>query len=110
MGKFFNSKMVQQDMDDIHNIQKSLWKDIPTLFSMTREEKEKHIEKLETLLEKQKIMYTRLILEKGDPDADEMLNRIKESALMMGFPDGDMNTLFNSMTKSIENLRRGLDN
>lgn len=110
MGKFFNSELVRQEMDDIQNIQKSLWRDIPTLFSMTREEKEEHIKKLETLLEKQKIMYTRLILEKNDPDAEEMLNRIKESAMMMGFADGDMNTLFNSMTKSIENLRRGLDN
>jgi len=105
MGKFYDSDIVRKQMDEINEIQKSLWVDIASLFSMTKQEKEEHIDKLEELLQKQMNMYTRLQLAKGDPDADEMLERIKESAVLMGFHDGDINSLFRTMTKTIETLR-----
>lgn len=109
MGKFYESSIVRQQMDEINDIQKSLWTDIPTLFSMSVAERREHIEKLDMLLQKQMNMFTRLQLAKGDPDADEMLARIKESAETMGFQDGDMNQLFKTMSKTIETLRESLD-
>jgi hypothetical protein len=61
------------------------------------------------LLEKQRIMYTRLSLS-DDPQAVEMKENLRKSVAIMGFPpDTDMNLLFNSMNKTIESLKQFLD-
>jgi hypothetical protein len=76
---------------------------------MTREDKLEHIEKMTLLLEKQRIMYTRLSLS-DDPQAIEMKENLRKSVAIMGFPpDTDMNLLFNSMNKTIESLKQFLD-
>jgi hypothetical protein len=76
---------------------------------MTREDKLEHIEKMTLLLEKQRIMYTRLSLS-DDPQAVEMKENLRKSVVLMGFsPDTDMNLLFNSMNKTIESLKEFLD-
>jgi hypothetical protein len=76
---------------------------------MTREDKLEHIEKLTTLLEKQRVMYTRLSLS-DDPQAVEMKENLRKSVALMGFPpETDMNLLFSSMNKTIESLKQYLD-
>jgi hypothetical protein len=61
------------------------------------------------LLEKQRIMYTRLSLS-DDPQAIEMKENLRKSVALMGFPpETDMNILFSSMTKTIESLKKYLD-
>ena len=76
---------------------------------MAREDKLEHIEKMTLLLEKQRIMYTRLSLS-DDPQAVEMKENLKKSVAIMGFPpDTDMNLLFSSMNKTIESLKQFLD-
>ena len=61
------------------------------------------------MLEKQRIMYTRLSLS-DDPEAIEMKENLKKSVLLMGFPeDTDINLLFNNMNKTIESLKTYLD-
>jgi hypothetical protein len=76
---------------------------------MPREDKLEHIEKMTILLEKQRIMYTRLSLS-DDPQAVEMKENLRRSVALMGFPpETDMNILFSSMTKTIESLKKYLD-
>ena len=76
---------------------------------MPREDKLEHIEKMTILLEKQRIMYTRLSLS-DDPQAVEMKENVRKSVALMGFPpETDMNILFSSMTKTIESLKKYLD-
>jgi hypothetical protein len=61
------------------------------------------------LLEKQRIMYTRLSLS-DDPQAIEMKENLRKSVALMGFPpETDMSILFSSMTKTIESLKKYLD-
>ena len=70
----------------------------------------RHIDKLSTLLEKQKIMYARLSLS-DDPDALEMKENLRKSMTVMGFsPDTDMNYLFQSMRATIDSLKKSIDN
>jgi hypothetical protein len=77
---------------------------------MDRETKLEHIEMLTTLLEKQKIMYTRLSLS-DDPEAVEMKENLRKSVALMGFPpETDMQILFNSMNETIESLKAYIDN
>ena len=76
---------------------------------MSREDKLEHIDKLTQLLDKQRVMYTRLSLS-DDPQAVEMKENLKKSVAIMGFPpDTDMSVLFNSMTKTIESLKQFID-
>ena len=72
---------------------------------MESEDFQNHIENLELLLDKQKIMYTRLSLS-DDPDAIEMIKNLRKSVKIMGFPEGtDMNILFSAMEDTIEKMK-----
>ena len=73
---------------------------------MGKEEKLKHVELICTLLEKQKILYTRLTLS-DDPAAKQMKDNIMESAKMMGLPsDVDMTVVFSNMEKLIHQMKK----
>jgi agmatine/peptidylarginine deiminase len=109
MSKFFDSEMIQNELEEINNLQRFIYGSILTFGSMTREDKLEHIDKLNKLLDKQRVMYTRLSLS-DDPQAVEMKENLKKSVAIMGFPpDTDMNLLFNSMTKTIESLKQFID-
>jgi len=76
---------------------------------MSRDEKLKHIDKLQELLDTQRVLYTRLSLS-DDPEAVKMKEQILMSAEMMGLPKGsDMNILFNNMNKMVELMKDQLD-
>ena len=76
---------------------------------MPSKTKLEHIEKLEILLEKQRVMYTRLSLS-NDPQAVEMKDNLRKSVALMGFPpETDMQVLFSSMTRTIESLKQYID-
>jgi hypothetical protein len=109
MSKFFDSELIQDELEEINDLQKSIYGSILSFGTMTREDKLEHIEKLTQLLEKQRVMYTRLSLS-DDPQAVEMKENLRKSVTLMGFPpDTDMNLLFNSMNKTIESLKKFID-
>jgi len=109
MSKFFDSELIQEELEEINELQKFIYGSILTFGSMSRENKLEHIDKLTQLLEKQRIMYTRLSLS-DDPQAIEMKENLRKSVSIMGFPpDTDMNLLFNSMNKTIESLKEFID-
>jgi predicted RNA binding protein with dsRBD fold (UPF0201 family) len=109
MSKFFDSELIQDELEEINDLQKSIYGSILSFGTMTREDKLEHIEKLSLLLEKQRIMYTRLSLSE-DSQAVEMKENLRKSVAIMGFPpDTDMNLLFNSMNKTIESLKQFID-
>ena len=103
---FFNSEMVQKEMDEIAEIQRKIVKEIPSFFDMDVEEKLAHINLLDELLEKQQILYTRLTLS-DDPDAVKMKDQMVESAKILGFgPTPDIAMVFSSMRQTIDGLRK----
>ena len=109
MSNFFDSDIIQDELKEINQLQESIYGSILTFGMMSREEKLEHIEKLSLLLEKQRVMYTRLSLS-DDPEAVEMKENLRKSVALMGFPpETDMNILFTSMNKTIESLRQYLD-
>ena len=72
----------------------------------SRDDKLEHIEKLSTLLEKQRIMYTRLTLS-DDSKAIQMKENLKRTLSLIGIsPNIDMNSLFNSINETIEALKQ----
>jgi phosphopantetheine adenylyltransferase len=109
MSNFFDSDIIQNELKEINFLQGDIYKNILNFGYMTKEEKIKHIEKLTILIEKQKIMYTRLSLS-DDSKALEMKENLKKSIDTMGFPpDTDMNILFSNMIKTIESLKKHID-
>ena len=109
MSSFFDSEFIQQELREINELQESIYGSILTFGGMSREDKLEHIEKMTELLEKQRIMYTRLSLS-DDPEAVEMKENLRKSVALMGFPpETDMSILFSSMTKTIEGLKKYLD-
>ena len=76
---------------------------------MNTEEKKFHVSLLERLLDKQKVLYTRLSLS-DDPEAKMMKSRIVESATMMGLPkDVDISVIFSNMGKMLDAMKKQID-
>ena len=109
MSEFFQSDIIQEELNEINRMQEKIYGSLLAFSSMSREEKIEHIDLLTTLLEKQQVMYTRLSLS-DDPQAIEMKENLRKSVTMMGFPPGtDMQSLFNSMNATIKSLRNYVD-
>ena len=109
MSDFFKSEIVMEELREINELQEEVYVNIMKFGRMTKEEQLEHVDKLSTLLEKQKVMYARLSLS-DDPDALERKENLRNSMTLMGFSaDTDMNTLFQSMRATIDSLRESLD-
>ena len=106
---FFESEVVRAEMSEISELQEEVYNNVFEFPKMTKEEKVYHVNLLERLLNKQKVLYTRLSLS-DDPEAQEMKQRIMDSASMMGLPAGvDMNIIFNNMSKMLEIMKEQID-
>ena len=101
---FFRSEVVRAEMTEIAELQEQIYGNIFKFPTMTKQEKLEHVEILETLLDKQKVLYTRMSLS-DDPEAKEMKERIVNSAIMMGMPSGtDIN-----MSKMLDLMKEQID-
>ena len=106
---FFDSDVVRAEMTEISELQEDVYRNVFKFPSMNKEEKKFHVSMLERLLDKQRILYTRLSLS-DDPEAKMMKDRIVESATMMGLPpNSDMNTVFTNMSKMLEVMKEQID-
>jgi len=106
---FFESEVVRAEMTEISELQEDVYKNVFKFPSMSREEQKFHVALLEKLIDKQRVLYTRLSLS-DDPEAKMMKNRIVESAQMMGLPkDADMNMIFSNMTKMLNVMKAEID-
>lgn len=106
---FFRSEVVRAEMTEIAELQEQIYGNIFKFSTMTKQEKLEHVEILETLLDKQKVLYTRMSLS-DDPEAKEMKERIVNSAIMMGMPSGtDMNIILNNMSKMLDLMKEQID-
>jgi hypothetical protein len=106
---FFNSEVVRAEMTEIGELQEDVYQNVFKFPTMSREEKLNHVKILEKLLDKQKVLYTRLSLS-DDPEAIKMKERISESASMMGLPSNvDMNVIFKNMSSMLQVMKEQID-
>ena len=109
MSDFFDSEIIQEELKEINDMQEKIYGSLFGFGMMSKEEKLEHIDILTNLLEKQRVMYTRLSLSE-DPKAIEMKENLRKSVAMMGFPpETDMTMLFSSMNATIEALKDYID-
>jgi|TARA_A100001391_G_scaffold19262_1_gene10681 hypothetical protein len=106
---FFDSDIIQEELKEINRLQESIYSSVLSFGMMSKEDKIEHVDMLSDLLEKQRVMYTRLSLS-DDPKAIEMKENLVKSVAMVGFPkETDINVLFNSMNATIESLKDYID-
>tara|TARA_Y100000052_G_scaffold10325_1_gene10186 strand:- start:245 stop:589 length:345 start_codon:yes stop_codon:yes gene_type:complete len=106
---FFDSEVVRAEMTEIQELQEEVYSNVFKFPSMNKEEKKFHVALLEKLLDKQKVLYTRLSLS-DDPEAKMMKSRIVESATMMGLPkDVDISVIFSNMGKMLDAMKQQID-
>ena len=106
---FFNSEVVRAEMTEIQELQEEVYGNVFKFPSIDKEEKKFHVSLLEKLIDKQRILYTRLSLS-DDPEAKMMKSRIVESATMMGLPkDVDISVIFSNMGKMLDAMKQQID-
>ena len=106
---FFNSEIVREELETINELQNDIFEELSSFPNLTTQQKNEHIEKMTTLLEKQQLMYTRVSLS-DDPQAIRMKEELQKSLILMGFPPNtNVNTFFETMTQTIKNLRLNVD-
>ena len=109
MSEFFDSEIIRKELKEINDLQRLVYYKAASFGVLNREDKLEHIEMLSELLEKQRVMYTRMSLS-DDPEAVKMKNELLKSVQLMGFPDGtDVSILFNGMSQTIDSLKQQLD-
>lgn len=103
---FFDSDIVQKEMKEISELQDEIYAKVFSFSSMNVDDKILHIDMLDKLLNKQKVLYTRLSLS-NDPEAKAMKENIITSAKQLGFPpDVDLGYVFSNMSSIIETMKK----
>ena len=106
---FFDSEVVRKEMTDIQELQEEVYGALFKFPSMPKADKEYHVEVLERLIEKQKVLYTRLSLS-DDPMAKQMKENILKGAKDMGLPPNvDMNLVFDDIHKMVDVMKKAID-
>tara|TARA_R100001463_G_scaffold126585_1_gene184353 strand:+ start:440 stop:772 length:333 start_codon:yes stop_codon:yes gene_type:complete len=106
---FFDSDIVRAEMAEISELQEEIYSNVMKFQYMDDEDKGYHIDALEKLINKQKILYARLSLSE-DPEAKKMKEDIRQSATIMGLPANvDMNLIFSQMAQMVDVMRKQLD-
>ena len=103
---FLKSPQVRAGLVEINELQEKIMKDAMKFPDLSLDDQYEHIEDLEDLLEKQRLMYTRISLS-DDPEAKEMKKNILGSIDLMGLKQPqDPDTLFKMMQQTISQLRK----
>jgi len=106
---FFDSEIVRSEMTEISELQDEVYGKFMHFPYMSNDDKLEQVTNLEQLIEKQKILYARLKLS-DDPEAKMMLERITDSASMMGLSkDVNMNSVFDKMSEMLAIMRKQID-
>ena len=109
MSEFFQSEVVRAEMAEISELQEEVYGNVFKFPTMSPDDQRYHVDILERLIDKQKVLYTRLSLS-DDPEALKMKKHIVESASMFGLPNNiDMNLFFNNMSQVIGMMKQQID-
>ena len=106
---FFQSDVVRAELAEIQELQEEVYGALFKFPTMPKEDKQYHVECLERLIEKQKILYTRLSLS-DDPMAKQMKENILKGASDLGLPTNvDMNLVFDDIHKMVDVMKKAVD-
>lgn len=101
MSSFFDSEIVQEEMHEIAEMQREVCLELPYFNFMRKPEKEKHINKILELIEKQRVLFTRFSLT-DDSDAKALRETFINTMSMMGYGESsDIQTVLLNMKEAM---------
>jgi|TARA_B100000073_G_scaffold340127_1_gene339498 hypothetical protein len=105
---FRDSKFVQNEVAVINQLQDQLSEMTLAFPAMTADEREEYVEIVENLLERQRILWTRVELSKNDDETAAMMsNEVRKTMDAIGFPkDVSVTDVFRNIDEMIETLKR----
>ena len=108
MSTFFDSEIIKEELGEINKLQEEVYGKLIHFHMMNHDDQLDHVSKLSELLDKQRVMYTRLSLS-DDPEAIVMKDSLNKTILLMGYPEGtDIKLMFDNMYKTIDALKEYL--
>ena len=108
MSAFFDSEIIKDALEDINKLQEDVYGKLVHFRLMNHDKQVDHLSKLTELLDKQRIMYTRLSLS-DDPEALIMKESLNKTVALMGYTEGtDIKFLFDNMHTTIDALKEFL--
>ena len=88
--KFFQSEIVQEELERMQN----LYLDINRMgLILSVDEKREQLQKMLELINVQQTMYMRVTLS-DDPDAKQLVNQVKQAAIMLGMSPNEVGPQF----------------
>ncbi len=104
---FFDSEIVRNEAQEITDLQQEIIKSIPNLLNLPRDEKLECIDKMLTLIDKQKIFYNRICLS-DDPRAADLKEQFVQAARMLGMTitGANMNQIYDNFSSSMAEMKR----
>lgn len=106
MSDFFKNEMVRGDIQEMSDLQQYCMRAMMSFPVLSPEKQYEYFEVLSTLIEKQKIFYTRLSLS-DDPEARDMLKSMKDGAVLLGAePGDDILEMFNDLLEKVEKMKQ----
>lgn len=105
---FFDSDIVRAEVAQVQEIQQEIYIASMRYPLMTPQQKIEHLDKMQELLEKQKILHARIKLS-DDGEAKEMLEKMKKTAESLGVPkDVTMDDLFKQMQAILDSMKSNI--
>ena len=106
MSDFFKNEMVRGDIQEMAELQQYCMRAMMSFPALSPEKQHEYFEVLMTLIEKQKIFYTRLSLS-DDPEAKNMQQSMKDGALLLGAEPGDnLLEMFDGLLDKVKEMKQ----
>ena len=108
-SNLFSSEIVRKETERMHKLYLSVSNRMYGFEKMSTEDKKKMFSDMELLLEKQKVLYTRVMLSK-DEGSQMVKENFRATAKQMGIPTNQIGPeIFDLAQKAIDTLRHTFD-
>ena len=104
-SNLFSSEIVRREAERMHELYKTLVSRMYKFEDMGREEKQQMLDDMDALIEKQKVLYTRVMLS-NDDDSQQVKENFRIAAKQMGIPSQNVGPeIFDLAKKAVDSLR-----
>jgi hypothetical protein len=108
-SNLFSSEIVREETERMHQLYLSIANRMYSFEKMTKEDKQQMFTDMELLIEKQKVLYTRVMLSEDD-DSQLVKDNFRAAAKQMGIPTNQMGPeIFDLAQKAVDSLRETFD-
>ena len=106
---FFQSELVRGDIQEMVTLQQFCFRSAMNFVLLDHDRKLEYFDKLEQLIEKQKVFYYRIKLS-DDPEAKSVLETMQQGVIMLGATPGTpIETMFDELINKVHVMRTKLE-